>query len=254
MAGMADRSVSAVVTSPPYNLGINYRTYRDVRGDSEFTTWLETVWKGVHRILKDDGHFFLQVGGTATRPLIPWQILNTALEAGFVLQNEIIWVKNISVLDESYGQFKPLNSDRFLNHCHEFIFHLTKTGKVPIDKLAVGVKLKWKSNIKRFHHKGSIRCRGNCWFIPYETIYSKAQKHHHPAIFPVALPRMCIQFSGIPQGSLVLDPFVGIGTTLVACEQLGMNGTGFDIDSKYVEISNRRVLNLKSKNITNDKG
>ena len=87
-----------------------------------------------------------------------------SLSAGFVLQNNIVWVKNISLSDraeDSYGQFKPINSKRYLNQTHEFIFHLTKAGETPIDRLAVGVPFIYESNIKRFGHKNNLRCRGN---------------------------------------------------------------------------------------------
>jgi len=63
-------------------------------------------------------------------------------------------------------------------------------------------------------------------------------------MFPVALPEKCIKFSGVPKGSRVVDPFVGSGTTLVACENLGMEGLGFEIDESYVEDANRRLERL----------
>lgn len=239
LKGMEPKSIDCVITSPPYNVGIKYSQHDDNRPQDEFDAWLHSIWLEVFDKLKDDGHFFLQVGGTATKPLVPWQILQGALKVGFVLQNQIIWVKSIAIDGVTYGQFKPLNSDRFDNHTHEFIFHLTKTGKVEIDKLAIGVPFKFKSNIDRFKsNKSDVRARGNCWHIPYETIQSKLERFGHPATFPVALPRMCIEWSGIPEGSLVVDPFSGIGSTLLACVETKMEGIGFDIDAAYVDGAN----------------
>jgi site-specific DNA-methyltransferase (adenine-specific) len=236
---LPEKSVACVVTSPPYNIGVKYGTHNDNRTD--YPEWMRSVCMGIKRVLIDDGHFFLQVGGIATNPLIPWVLLNVALAAGFVLQNQIVWVKSITVENESHGHFKPVNSNRFLNQTNEFIFHLTKTGKVPMDRLAVGVPFADKTNIARFDHEKDVRCRGNSWFIPYETIH---KPNDHPAAFPVDLPEMCIKFSGVPEGSLVIDPFVGSGTTLVACEKLGMTGLGFDIDEDYVSYANRRLERL----------
>jgi site-specific DNA-methyltransferase (adenine-specific) len=236
---LPEKSVACVVTSPPYNIGLEYGTHDDNRAD--YPEWMKSVFVGIKRVLTDNGHFFLQVGGIATSPLIPLVLLNVALAAGFDLQNQIVWVKNITVRDESHGPFKPVNSNRFLNQTNEFIFHLTKDGKVPVDRLAVGVPFADKTNIARFDHERDVRCRGNSWFIPYEPIH---KANDHPAAFPVALPEMCIKLSGIPKGSQVVDPFVGSGTTLVACEKLGMTGLGFDIDNAYVEYANRRLERL----------
>ena len=239
LASLSEKSVRVVVTSPPYNIGLDYENSTDRKED--YFDWMQHVCAAIYRVLEDDGHFFLQMGGIASRPTIPWDVLTRAQSAGFVLQNEIVWVKNITVADESYGQFKPINSGRFLNNTHEFIFHLTKTGKIPVNRLAVGSPLKYKSNIARWNHKQSVRCRGNVWFIPYETIQSKADRGHHPATFPVALPEMCIKLAGFSATSWVVDPFLGTGTTLVACKRLGVRGKGFDISSEYCKIAEARL-------------
>jgi site-specific DNA-methyltransferase (adenine-specific) len=235
-------SVSVVVTSPPYNIGVKYSKYNDNRVD--YWEWLFNVFVEIKRVLIEDGHFFLQMGGIAKLPLIPYQALTQALRAEFVLQNQIVWVKNISIGQTSHGQFKPINSKRFVNHTYEFIFHLTKTGKVSIERLSVGVPFTYESNIGRFNHTSNLRCRGSVWFIPYDTIQNKEERYNHPATFPVALPEMCIRLAGVPQGSLILDPFVGVGSTLIACKRLGMRGLGFDIDPDYVRDSNKRVAEI----------
>ena len=236
---LPEKSVACVITSPPYNIGLKYGTHDDNRAD--YLEWMKSVFVGIMRVLTDNGHFFLQVGGIARNPTIPLLLLPMALAAGFVVQNQIVWIKSITVGDESHGPFKPVNSNRFLNQTNEFIFHLTKAGNVPVDRLAVGVPFADKTNIARFDHEKDVRCRGNSWFIPYEPIH---KPNDHPAVFPVALPEMCIKLSGAPEGSLVIDPFVGSGTTLVACEKLGMTGLGFDIDNAYVEYANRRLERL----------
>ena len=127
---LPENSVACVVTSPPYNIGIKYGTHDDNRDD--YLQWLRSVFVEIKRVLADDGHFFLQAGGIPTNLLIPQRVLWEALAAGFVLQNQIVWVKSIAVDGVTYGHFKPVNSKRFCNHTHEFIFHLTKTGTVPV--------------------------------------------------------------------------------------------------------------------------
>ena len=81
----------------------------------------------------------------------------------------------------SRGHFKPINSRRFLNDCHEYVFHLTPTGPTPIDRLALGVPYADKSNIARWcHTRGrDRRCRGNTWFVPYKTIQPSRERVAH---------------------------------------------------------------------------
>lgn len=235
-----DSIYDCIITSPPYNIGSKYSSYNDSIRRSEYLIGMTTIFQELYRTLKPNGQFFLQVGGTAKNPSIPTTLLTRAKTSKFILQNEIVWVKNISINKKSYGHFKPLNSNKYLNHTHEYIYHLVKE-LTDIDKLAVGVPFSDESNIKRFGHKNNLRCRGNCWFIPYDTVQSKNQKFNHPATYPEKLVEMCIQFSGIPENSLILDPFIGSGTTAVVAKKLNMNCIGIDIDPKYIEIAKKRL-------------
>ena len=112
------------------------------------------------------------------------------------------------------GHYKPINSDRFVNDCHEFIFHFSPGGRTPLDRRAVGVPYQDQSNIKRWAAAGDgLRCRGNTWFIPYETIQSRDRDRPHPASFPPKVPEQCIRLHGLGRAGIVLDPFLGLGTT-----------------------------------------
>lgn len=144
--------------------------------------------------------------------------------------------------DFSVGHYKPVNSKAFLNNCHEYIFQFTKHSRTKIDKLAVGVPYQDKSNIKRWNSKGDLRDRGNTWFIPYETI---RESRPHPATYPVRLPEMCIKLHGIDETDLVMDPFMGIGTTALACIELDIDYIGFEIDEGYIEIASDRIMYAK---------
>jgi site-specific DNA-methyltransferase (adenine-specific) len=237
---MDAESVEIVVTSPPYNIGIAYKSYDDRRPRADYLAWLGTIGRELARVMKPEASFFLNVGGTGSDP---WIIMDVAqaFRDIFTLQNHIVWVKSVSVGDDTVGHFKPISSKRFLNNNHEAIFHFTRTGAVEIDRLAIGVPYKDKSNIARWHHaKADRRCAGNTWFIPYQTVRSKAQKFDHPAGFPVALPERCIRLHGV-QDAVVLDPFLGAGTTLVAAQRLGLRGIGMEIDPSYADIALKRL-------------
>ena len=109
-----------------------------------------------------------------------------------------------------------------------------------INRLAVGVPFKDKSNIARWGHARDKRCAGNVWHIPYKTVRSKAQKFDHPAGFPVELPERCIKLHGI-EGAVVLDPFLGAGSTLVAAERLDCEGIGIEVDCHYAQTAVTRL-------------
>ena len=248
MAKLPAASVDLVVTSPPYNLGIAYRRYSDRVKRADYLDWC-CDWAGqLRRVLRPDGSLFLNVGSAPSNPLLPHELV-LRLRNLFVLQNTIHWIKAISIEDEmgeviSRGHFKPISSPRYLNDCHEYIFHLTPEGKAAIDRLALGVPYADKSNIARWSHtKGrDRRCRGNTWFIPYETIQRRAKERPHPATFPVRLAEWCIRLHGVSRVDTMLDPFLGIGNSAVAAKRLRVkNFIGFEIDEEYLTEAKRRL-------------
>jgi len=253
MKKLPDGSVDIVVTSPPYNLGIKYRNYQDSKTREEYLAWSCQWAAQVKRLLKEKGSFFLNLGACPSNPLIPHELL-VALKAdagGFVLQNTFHWIKSISIQTKdgqqvSAGHFKPLQSQRYVNDCHEYIFHLTRHGDTPLSRLNLGVPYSDKSNISRWAHTGGrdVRCRGNNWFIPYKTIVSRSKQRPHPATFPVELAVNCIKIHGGGTGQVMLDPFVGIGHSAVAAKQCGVaQFIGFDIDPEYIAEARKALAN-----------
>jgi len=250
---LAPSSASVVVTSPPYNIGVRYRSYDDRRPRAEYLDWIERVGLEVARVLERDGSFFLNVGSRPGDPWIAWDVAGR-LRAHFVLQNVLHWIKSIAIDkrdvgdypglagDVAVGHYKPITSPRFVHDCHEYIFHLTLTGRVPLDRLAVGVPYQDKSNIGRWKAaQRDLRCRGNTWFMPYRTIRDRASQRPHPSTFPAQLPEWCIRLHGVANTRLVVDPFVGLGSTAVAARKLGIDCVGFDLDSYYLEAARQRL-------------
>jgi len=251
-----DKSADVVVTSPPYNIGTGYSSYRDKLPRERYLTWMKEVGIAVKQILTDDGSFFLNIGNKPKDQWIAWDVAYI-LRKHFVLQNVIHWVKSIAISktevgnypniggDIAVGHFKPIVSNRFLNDCHEYIFHFTKYGDVHLDKLSVGISYQDKTNIGRWKAaKEDRRDRGNIWFIPYETIQSRSKQRPHPATFPVKLPERCIMLHGSAKTKLVIDPFVGIGSTAVAALRLGISFIGFEIDKEYLDSAIARIMHI----------
>jgi site-specific DNA-methyltransferase (adenine-specific) len=249
MKTLADQSIDLVVTSPPYNLGIAYSQYEDRQNRGDYLDWCHKWATELQHTLRTGGSLFLNVGASPSNPLLPHELV-LHLRDLFVLQNTIHWVKAISIEDEtglttSRGHFKPISSPRYLNDCHEYIFHLTPEGRTPIDRLALGVPYADKSNIARWSHTAGEdrRCRGNTWFVPYETIQRRSKERPHPATFPVQLAEWCIKLHGISRVETMLDPFLGIGNSAVAAKRCGVkNFIGFEIDEKYLAEAGRRLL------------
>ncbi|HEY7082471.1 MAG TPA: site-specific DNA-methyltransferase [Nitrososphaeraceae archaeon] len=255
--------MDVIVTSPPYNMNKEYRSYQDNRNEDDYLTWLENICRKIKSRLKKDGSFFLNIAGRPSEPALPFKLVTRLTEnVGFKLQNTIHWIKSISFDSEdigkkngihnddnvSIGHFKPIVSARYLSDLHEYVFHFTKTGNVKLDKLQVGVTYQDKTNIGRW--KTAIddkRDRGNVWFIPYPTIQ---QSRPHPAVFPVKLPERCIELHGTRENMLVYDPFMGIGSTALACIRLKVNYIGTEIDSQYIAIANQRITGYTQTNLS----
>lgn len=239
-------SVDVIVTSPPYNLGIKYRSYEDDLPRGEYLAWTDQWLRAASRACGPHASLFLNVGAKPTDPWIPLEVAQVARRY-FKLQNTIHWVKSIAIDREStseslgldrdvaVGHYKPINSERFVNDCHEFIFHFTPDGRTPLDRRAVGVPYQDKSNAARWATGGDgKRCRGNTWFIPYETIQSRDKERPHPATFPWRLPAYCLKLHGLPRVGLAVDPFLGLGSSAVACAELGVDFAGIELDEHYL--------------------
>lgn len=246
-------SIGVVVTSPPYNLGIRYRSYRDDLPRAEYLNWTDQWMRGASRALTPGGSLFLNVGAKPTDPWIPLEVAQVG-RRHFRLQNTIHWVKSIAIdrdsvgesagidRDVAVGHYKPINSERFVNDCHEFIFHFTPGGRTPLDRRAVGVPYQDRSNIKRWAAAGGgLRCRGNTWFIPYETIQNRNRDRPHPASFPPKVPDQCIRLHGLERAGAVLDPFLGLGNTAVAAVRLGLDFVGIELDEYYLKEAAERI-------------
>src|SRR5580658_10025379 len=219
LAGAAD----VVVTSPPYNLGVAYRSYADSRPRAEYLAWVGTVRDAVAGALSKKGSFFLNVGGPPSDPWLPWDV---AREVGrtFVLQNVIHWVKSIAIDRSSAGKGAALDRD------------------LPLGRLAIGIPYQDKSNIQRWGRSArDRRCRGNTWFLPYSTIRIRSRDRPHPATFPPELPEWCLRLHGLDRVKLAVDPFVGIGASAVAAARCDVDFVGFDLDAEYLRVAATRV-------------
>lgn len=246
-------SVDVVVTSPPYNIGVRYGQYDDRRPRESYLAFLGEVGGAVSSALSENGSFFLNISGAPKDPWLPWDAARV-LHERFELQNVVHWIKSVAIgraqagqrsgltKDLAVGHYKPVHSDRFLHGAHEYVFHFTRHGDVPLDRLAIGVPYQDDSNVARWQASGSgVRCRGNTWFLPYPTIRRRATDRPHPATFPPELAEWCLKLHGLPRVRHAVDPFLGIGASAIAAVRLGIPFTGFEIDAGYLATARERL-------------
>src|SRR5207237_4404908 len=196
---------------------------------------------------------FRRVGPKTTDARSASEVAQTARHH-LQLQNTIHWIKSIAIdrdaagaaarldRDMNVGHYKPINSDRFVNDCHEFIFHFSPGGRTPLERRAIGVKYQDASNVGRWRAgAANVRCRGNTWFIPYETIQDRDKDRPHPATFPARVPEYCVKLHGVGRAKRMLDPFLGLGSSAIAAAQLGVSFVGIEMDRHYLEEAIARV-------------
>ena len=223
-------SVDLCITSPPYNVGINYGEYRDVLDDEVYLKFSEEWIASVYKALKPDGRCFINVpidccykdGEKATYV----DIVNIARSVGLKYHGTIIWRKN-HVANRFCTGTKYSAKAPITNHQSECIIIMYKE---TWDKTS-------GSGVSSIAKEDWWKLTDGTWTFPGQD--KKSVKH--PAPFPVKLPLNCINmFSYVDD--VIIDPFVGSGTTLVACALSNRIGIGFDIDSNYLETAKHRII------------
>lgn len=228
---VAAESIDAICTSPPFNRGLNYGECKDDLNPEEYEKWLDEVFTQFARSLKSTGSVFLIVGHSPRHPCTAFEMARIAAKH-FTLQNQIVWLKSISLNGASHGHFTPIPGSRYLNRNWDFVFHFSKTGNAHLDRKAVGVPFVDKNNSVRAGDGDDVRCDGDVWFVPFETIHDLDERGQHPATFPPAVAERCLKLAGCNKDSQVLDPFCGVNG-MVAASRLGLNGTGIDLNLRY---------------------
>ena len=245
MASQPDDSIDVIVSSPPYNIGINYNTYTDKK--QNYTEWMRSVWNAACRILKPTGHLFLNIQPTRANPLMPYEVVSGI---DWKIQNTFIWNKSVTIDGYVRGHGNPVMSERYIPNGWEFVFHLTEKGKTPISQKRSGVPYQpqWaEDNAKRSGR--DWRPRTNTWFIPYETNGAKSNKtlangKKHPAIYPRELVRTCLIVADIQPDQIVYDPFGGTGTTAKVAKEFGCRWVTTEMDPDYCKFISERLNDL----------
>ncbi len=226
---LPDNCVHLVVTSPPYNVG---KEYDEDLTLGEYLDFIEEVMHEVYRVLVWGGRVCFNVANLGRRPYIPLHayLVERFERIGFLMRGEIIWDKGeaVSGASTAWGSWCSA-ANPILRDQHEYIIVMSKGS---FRRVARGRK----STITRDEFLEFTR---SVWRFPPES----AKRVGHPAPFPEELPYRCIQLYTF-EGDVVLDPFVGSGTTCVAAARTNRHFIGIDVNEKYVEIARKRVLHV----------
>jgi site-specific DNA-methyltransferase (adenine-specific) len=245
-----DNSIDLIVTSPPYNAKQFYTNYNDNQEFTMYYAWLKAVCKGMYRIIKPNSSIFInicdigisngeasgihKIGNRGNFYVEPTHIviIGEMISLGAQYLHPIFWKKPSNHNSQFGANARFCGTYPYPKNCHvpseiEYILHFRKNGiykKVDRDK-----KLKSKVSKERW-----LQLSSQVWE------FNGVQRKDHPAPFPLELPLRCIEGWSFIE-DLVLDPFVGIGTTALACKKLNRNFIGFDISDEYCRIARQSI-------------
>lgn len=232
-----DNCVHLVVTSPPYNAS---KEYDEDLSLSDYLKMLHEVFSECYRVLTPGGRMVVNVANLGRKPYIPLSShINIIMhEIGFLMRGEVIWDKSASAGSScAWGSFKSA-SNPCLRDIHEYLLIFSKGNyKLPRTKAE-----RENGRVDSIEKEDFISQTKSIWSFPTE----RASRVNHPAPFPVDLPRKCIEMYTF-EGDVVLDPFLGSGTTAVASKLTGRKYIGVDLSEEYCKIAEQRLESTPSR-------
>ena len=230
MADIPDNSVHLMITSPPYNAG---KEYDEDLTLAEYLAFLERVFKETYRVLVPGGRACINVANLGRKPYLPLTafISTSMLSLGFLMRGEIIWNKAASSGGSTaWGSWKSA-SNPILRDVHEYILVFSKEDYKR--QLTKAEKVEKPSTIER---DDFLEWTKTVWQMGTVS----AKRIGHPAPFPEELPRRLIDLYSF-ENDVILDPFIGSGTTALAALKAGRKFVGYEIVEEYVQLAKQRI-------------
>ncbi len=235
MSQIPDSSLHLMITSPPYNVS---KDYDDDLSLNEYLTLLKTAFSETYRVLVNGGRACINVANLGRKPYIPLSdyISKMMIEIGFNMRGEIIWNKAASASPSTaWGSWQSA-ANPTLRDIHEYILVFSK------------------GDYKRERKKDELENRKNTiskeqfmeWTKSIWTMNAEsARRIGHPAPFPEELPYRLIQLYSFTN-DIILDPFIGSGTTGVAALKTDRFYIGYDTDEEYIKLAENRLDPFKA--------
>jgi DNA modification methylase len=231
MKEIPDNSLHLMVTSPPYNVSKEYDDDLSLR---EYLNMLMNVFAETYRVLVNGGRACINVANLGRKPYIPLSdyISNMMEEIGFWMRGEIIWNKGVGAgVSMAWGSWMSA-SNPVLRDVHEYILIFSK-GSFK--------RKRTKEKDNTIEREQFMEWTKSVWTMNPES----AKKVGHPAPFPIELPYRCIQLYTF-KNDVILDPFMGSGSTAIAALNSDRSYIGYDIDPEYVELAEKRIAPYKN--------
>lgn len=228
LKSIKDEVVDLVLTSPPYNLNIDYNIYNDSMSYGNYLSFIGDVMCECVRVMKNGARLCINIGNNSIygRNFTIADVHNILTRLGLLYRNNIVWNKNQIPKRTTWGSWMSASSP-YLIEPYEFILVYSKG--------TYSKRLDCKSDISRDEF---IRFTNSLWTIAPSKITN------HPASFPEELVYRLVKLYTVPD-DLVLDPFIGSGTTAVVCRRTNRSCIGIDIDRTYISMSKNRVDNYR---------
>lgn len=230
LAGLPEKSIDLIITSPPYNFGQAYA--QDEQDDThewnEYFRKLRTIWGECYRVIRPGGRIAVNVQPLFSDYMPTHHIISDQLRnAGFLWKAEILWEKhNYNAKYTAWGSWKS-PSMPYLKYTWEFIEVFDKETHKKAGR-------REDIDITETEFKEWVIGR---WTIPPER---RMKDHGHPAMFPEELPRRLMKLFSY-RGDIILDPFNGVGTTTLVAWQSGRRFIGIDSSLSYCMHSLERI-------------
>lgn len=236
MKDIPNNSLHLMITSPPYNVS---KEYDDDLSLNEYLNLLKNCFTETYRVLVDGGRACINIANIGRKPYIPLSdyVSKIMIEIGFNMRGEIIWNKSAGAgISTAWGSFQSA-SNPILRDVHEYILIFSKGN----------YKRERDKNEKEFRHDNITKEEFIEWTKSVWTMNTESAKRiGHPAPFPEELPNRLIKLFSFTN-DIVIDPFMGSGTTAIAAIKNNRNFVGYEINKEYINLANNRILNLKEK-------
>lgn len=236
MKDIPNNSLHLMITSPPYNVSKEYDNDLSLE---EYLNLLKNCFTETYRVLVDGGRACINIANIGRKPYIPLSdyVSKIMIEIGFNMRGEIIWNKSAGAgISTAWGSFQSA-SNPILRDVHEYILIFSK-GNYKRERDKEEKELR-KDNITK---EEFIEWTKSVWTMNTES----AKRIGHPAPFPEELPNRLIKLFSFTN-DIVIDPFMGSGTTAIAAIKNNRNFVGYEINEEYINLANNRILNLKEK-------
>ena len=229
MNELIDNCISLTVTSPPYNIG---KDSDEDLSDDEYWKMITKVFEEVYRVTESGGRLVVNVANLGRKPYIPFSkyFIEIIMEIGFLMRGEIIWQKSKGAnANFAWGSWLS-PSNPVIRDIHEYCLVFSKD--------SMKNSAKGEPTIEKEEFMESTL---SIWNISP----ARAKKIGHPAPFPVELPKRFINLYSF-KNDLILDPYIGSGSTAIAAKLLHRDYIGYELNPEYVEIAKNRLKNETS--------